>query len=38
MTIKQDDQDQIDPEHSQQRDHHAVMLASWQACGIIHSG
>jgi hypothetical protein len=29
-----DDHDQIDADHGEQRDKHAAILASWQACDI----
>jgi hypothetical protein len=33
-----DDHDQIDAEHGEQRDEHAAILASWQACDITRKG
>jgi hypothetical protein len=37
-TKHDDDHNQIDPEHGEQGDKHAAMLASWPASGIIRNG
>ena len=37
-TEEDDDHDQIDPEHGEQRDNHAAMLAHWPGLRITHQG